>query len=383
MRNNIYTIYEFRGKRYGGRVVASIAVTAMALAMTIPPTLAGASSKQSMVPFKAALVKEERVPTYTGPTSGPSPATIKAMSGKKITVVECSSANTGCVNLANSIVASDTAVGWTTTIVNGNGSPATEISDMEAAISDGANGIVLDAISSTTVTQGMEAAKAAKIPVVTANSDSPVGSATADSFAEISDQSQQSGKDLADLFIVNSAGTAKVAVFHVSTITSTVNRYDGFMAEFKKCKACSVVSNQTYGVVSQASFESLIKATVAAHPTIQYMFLDISQYATMAADALQQMGLSHKIHVAGIDCLQPETESILRNTGEIGCAEDSLPNVGGPATNEFIRAFAGLPSTPETEPLRLLTKTVIQHSGAYPYLDFTILPAYEKLWGLS
>jgi ABC-type sugar transport system substrate-binding protein len=151
----------------------------------------------------------------------------------------------------------------------------------------------------------------------------------------------------------------------------------------KGCSTCTIVSNQSYGIVSQADFESLIKATVAAHPTVDYIFLDISQYATMAADALQEMGLEHSIHVAGIDCLPPEVLSIKDNTGEVACAEDALTESGWPTTNEFIRAFAGLPHINEAFPLRLLTKAIVA-KGTPPYLNgFTLEPYYKKIWGLA
>jgi ribose transport system substrate-binding protein len=267
--------------------------------------------------------------------------------------------------------------------MDGGGSSATTNQDMITAINDGTNGILLDAIDSTTVLQGMEAAKAANVPVISAIADSPVGTAPSDVYSEISGQTVQSGVDIADLFIVLSKGKAQVASFHVSSIASTVNRYKGFKAEMKKCSGCKIVSDQTYGLVSQADFESLIKATLAAHPSIKYIFVDISQYATIAAQALQQLGLQHKVGVAGVDCLAPETQSIAQRTGEVGCAEDAIQFAGGPVVNEFTRAFAGLTAENEAVPLRLLTRQIITSEDP-PYLGgFNLLTHYESLWGLG
>jgi ribose transport system substrate-binding protein len=345
----------------------------------LPATLASASSRTNIAAAKAAVLAAEAVPTYQGPTSSPKP-----QPGKKIFVIPCGSANTGCIEIADSIVQSDNAVGWKTTIMsNTTGTPSTISADMTTAIDDGASGIDLDAITSNTVLAGMEAAKAAHIPVVDTDGDSTVGTATTDVYAAISGQTTQSGRELADYFIVASNGLARVAVFHVATIRGTVHRYQGFMSVMKGCSSCTIVSNQAYGIVSQADFESLIKATVAAHPNIDYIFLDISQYATMAAEALQEMGLEHSIHVAGIDCLPPEVLSIKDNTGEVACAEDALTQSGWPTTNEFIRAFAGLKPLNEAFPLRLLTRSIVA-TGTPPYLGgFTLKPYYEKLWGLA
>lgn len=355
-----------------------MAVASMVVAVFLPLTAANASSKYTLKYFQSRVVAESKIPTYQGPKTAAKPPT-----GKKITVIECAAANTGCVSVANGIQTAGNAVGWTTTIMDGGGSSATTNQDMITAINAGTNGILLDAIDSSTVLQGMEAAKAANVPVISAIADSPVGTAPSDVYAEISGQTVQSGVDLADLFIVAGKGKAKVAAFHVASIASTVNRYKGFKAEMKKCSGCKIVSDQTYGLVSQSAFISLIKATLAAHPTIQYIFIDISQYATLAAQALQQLGMQHKVGVAGVDCLAPETQSIAHLTGEVGCAEDAIQYAGGPVVNEFTRAFAGLPSLSESVPLRLLTRQIIT-SGQPPYLGgFDLLAHYESLWGLG
>lgn len=338
-------------------------------------------SKQSSVStslssFKTALTAEEAVPHYLGPRSGPKP-----QPGKKITVIECAAENTGCVSGANSVKQAATAVGWTTTIVGGNGTPSSYSKEIVNAVDAGTQGIVLLAVPSQTILQGMQAAANAHIPVVSVVSGDPVGNAPGDVYANVGGQSVQAGKDLADYFIVASGGHAKVAAFHVPSLTSTVERYTGFIDEMKKCSGCQIVSNQTYGLVSQATFENQIEGVMNAHPDIQYIFVDISQYATIAADAIQHMGLVGKVGVAGIDCLPPEVQSIKDGTGEVACAEDATSLAGWATVNEMIRAFAGLPPLRQEYPLRLLTKQIIEH-GTPPYLGgFTPAPYYLKLWG--
>ena len=302
-------------------------------------------------------------------------------------MIECASTNTGCVAIADSVQAVDSIVGWSTKILDGQGSPSVVSTDMVEAVNDGASAIVLDAVPSNTSIQGMKAAKQANVPVVSTDGDNVVGSALGDVYAEISGQTVQSGRDLADYFVVASKGHANVAVFHVPSIVGTEHRYQGFMSEITKCAGCKVVANQSYGLVSQADFSGMIKGVVTAHPDIQYIFLDISQYATIAATALGQMGLEHKIGVAGIDCLPPEIQSIRNSTGEVACGADVLSLSGWPTVNELTRAFAGLPpldlAGPYSEvfPLRLLDKSIIE-SGKPPFLNgFTPATGYRKVWG--
>lgn len=335
-------------------------------------------SSANIAPFEAAVKTEEAVPTYQGPTSGPKP-----QPGKKLAVITCASVNSGCVSIAHSVQQAAAAVGWHVTIMDGKGSPSVTSQDMITAINQGVDGIVLAAIQSNTVLQGMKAAQKAHVPVVSVVSGSPMGSAVEDVYAEISGQTFQSGKELADYFIVQSKGTAKVAEFHVPSLASTVQRWQGFNAEIKKCAGCTVVSNQTYGLVSQSTFESQVKGVLNAHPNIQYIFVDISQYATIAATAVHQLGLVGKVGVVGIDCLPPEVQSIKGNTGEIACADDAVSESGWATVNELTRAFAGLSALHEAYPLRLLNKSDL--TGATPpYLGgFSPAAGYKKLWGIT
>lgn len=377
--------HTYRRRRYAAVMVGlALALTLAACGSsstrsgsTSAAASSSSSSRASLASFQAALKADEAVPHYLGPTSGPKP-----QPGKKITVIECAAQNTGCVSGANSAKQAATAVGWSTSIVGGDGTPTSINQEMVNAVNSGTNGIVLEAIPSQSILQGMTAAANAHVPVVSVVSGNTAGTAAGDVYANVGGQSTQAGKDIADFFIVKSGGTAKVAAFHLPSLESTVKRYLGFYNEIKKCAGCQVVSNQTYGLTSQATFINQVKGVINAHPDIQYIFVDISQFATLAAEALQQMGLQHKIGVAGIDCLPPEIQSIKDGTGEIGCSEDATSLSGWAVVNEMIRAFAGLPHLNQAYPLRFLTKSIID-AGSPPYLGgFTPAPYYEKLWGV-
>ncbi len=358
----------------GDTVAASTAASGAASTAASGATAAAGTSDISA--FKAALTAAQAPPKYGGPTDGPKP-----QAGKKIAVIECAAVNTGCAAGAANVKEAADAVGWTTDILDGKGDPAAYSAAMVTAINNGDNGIILLAIPSQAIIQGMTAAKNAKVPVISVVGDNPVGSAVGQVYSEVSGQTVASGKAIADYFIVASNGQAKVASFHVASLASTVNRYKGFVSEIAKCSGCKVVSDQEYGLVSQADFTNLIKATVNAHPDIQYIFVDISQYATIAASALTQAGLVPKIGVAGVDCLEAEVQSIKAGSGEVACANAAVSLAGYPTVNEMNRAFAGLPPLDEAYPLRLLTKDIIDKETP-PYLGgFTSKTDYLKLWG--
>jgi ABC-type sugar transport system substrate-binding protein len=254
---------------------------------------------------------------------------------------------------------------------------------MISAVAKHVDGIVLLAIASPTIIQGMTAAKKAGVPVVSVVADNPVGTAPGDVYSEVSGDTVDSGKAIADYFVVASKGTAVAASFHIPSLVSTVNRYKGFINEFNKCTGCKIVSDQKYGIVSQAQFTNVIKATMNAHPDIKYIFVDVSQYATIAANALKGMGLSSKVGVAGVDCLPAEVQSIKDGTGEVACSNDALSESGYATVNEMIRGIAKVAALHEAIPLRLLDKQIVT-SDTPPYLGgYTPAAGYLKLWGKS
>jgi ribose transport system substrate-binding protein len=342
------------------------------------PSASSGSGGADLSGFQSGLAAFEAVPKYDGPTSGPKP-----QPGKSIAVVECAAVNTGCAAGAAGVKSAATAAGWTTTIYDGQGTPAGASAAMVSAVAKHVDGIVLLAIASPTIIQGMTAAKKAGIPVVSVVSDNPVGSGSGDVYSEVSGDTVDSGKAIADYFVVASKGTAVAASFHIPSLVSTVNRYKGFINEFSKCSGCKIVSDQKYGIVSQAQFTNIIKATMNAHPNIQYIFVDVSQYATIAANALKGMGLSSKVGVAGVDCLPAEVQSIKDGTGEVACSNDALSESGYATVNEMIRGIAKVPPLHEAIPLRLLDKQIVS-SDTPPYLGgFTPATGYLKLWGKS
>jgi ribose transport system substrate-binding protein len=347
-------------------------------AVSSSDTPSASSATADVAAFQAALTKVQAAPQYEGPTEGPKP-----QPGKKIGVIECAAVNTGCAAGAANVKEASDAIGWEATIFDGKGTPSGASQAMVSAINSGVDVIVLIAIASPSIIQGMTAAKNAKVPVISVVGDNPVGSGVGEVYAEVSGRTVESGKAIADYFIVASKGTAKVAAFHVASLASTTNRYKGFVGEMKQCAGCEVVFDQTYGIVSQAEFTNMIKATINAHPDIQYIFVDISQYATIAATALTQMGLEKKIGVAGVDCLPAEVQSIRAGTGEIACGNATISLGGYPAVNEAIRALAGEPALKEAYPLRLIDKVIIDKEQP-PYLGgFTPASGYLKLWGKS
>jgi len=337
-----------------------------------------ASGGADVSAFQSSLSKFEAVPTYSGPTTGPKP-----QAGKSIAIVECAAVNTGCAAGAAGVKAAATKAGWTSTIYDGQGTPAGASAAMISAVAKHVDGIVLLAIASPTIIQGMTAAKKAGVPVVSVVSDNPVGSGSGDVYSEVSGDTVDSGKAIADYFVTASKGTAVAASFHIPSLVSTVNRYKGFINEFGKCTGCKIVSDQKYGIVSQAQFTNIIKATMNAHPEIKYIFVDVSQYATIAATALKGMGLSSKVGVAGVDCLPAEVQSIKDGTGEVACSNDALSESGYATINEMIRGIAKQPPLHEAIPLRLLDKQIVS-SDSPPYLGgFTPAAGYLKLWGKS
>lgn len=88
-----------------------------------------------------------------------------AVGGKKIAIVAVTLAETGALRTSKALTAAIDDIGWTSTTYDGAGSPTTANQKLEQAVTTKPDAIVLISLDPTDVGSGLQAAKAAKIPV--------------------------------------------------------------------------------------------------------------------------------------------------------------------------------------------------------------------------
>ena len=107
---------------------------------------------------------------WDGPTTGP-----KAQEGKSIVILAGDMKNGGILGSSKGAEEACAAIGWTVKTIDGAGSVDGRAAAFGQALALKPNGIIVSGFDTTEQAQGMAAAKAANIPVVTWHSSPTTG----------------------------------------------------------------------------------------------------------------------------------------------------------------------------------------------------------------
>src|SRR5689334_10444889 len=202
---------------------ASIAVLAAGLTLSAcggSTATGGGASSGGASPTVTNSVSEAMQPVKQFAAPGDA---VQAPAGKKIVAITCSSQGYGCVQGGIGVQEAAKALGWSVTVADGKGDPATWNSAIQQAVASKADGIVLLAVDPALVAGALAKAKAAGIPVISTFIPK-LGSTAVDGYA--STDHAQGGKILADWIIKDSGGQAKVLMLREKAFPELVTRGD-------------------------------------------------------------------------------------------------------------------------------------------------------------
>jgi ABC-type sugar transport system substrate-binding protein len=197
-------------------------------------------------------------------------------------------------------------------VVSANGSSSSEISDINAAVAAGAQGIILNAVD-TSVTSAAKQAVAQGIPIVTLDRDVSDPSAR---FAFIGDNDVKLGQQEATACLQAGAAQNLPTPYHVVVLqgtqgaTTAVDRVKGSMDVLQSAiaqGAVQVVLNQAADFDTGAA-QSLMSEYLTKSPNIQMVLAGNDAMALGAINALKSAGIAPgtKTVVCGLDA-QPES----------------------------------------------------------------------------
>lgn len=354
------------------------AATVIALVATAcgGTSTAQTSGTLDLAPFKTAATAAEQLTTFEGPPSSPPIA-----KSKTIAAILCAAAAEGCQRIGNGVKDAAAALGWTVKMIDGQGQASVYNSAMLQAVTQKVDGIILIAIDSKIVGEGMAKAKAANIPVV-----SVVGGNTAgpnDVFAEPDGRAVHAGEQLGNWLVADSGGKAVIAMFHAPEFTDARRRYDGSKSIFDKCTTCKIVSDTNY-VASTAAQQIPLqtKSILQAHPDINYVWIDIGGYGQLQVQAINELGLKAKVKLVSFDCNPPDLQNIRQGNVQVACEGLGLEPGGWSGVDELNRAFNSAPAASDFVPIRVVTKKSIPAQDIWRG-DFDYAAAYKKLWGVA
>ena len=315
------------------------------------------------------------ISNWTGPGSSPKP-----VGQKKLVVVTCSGQGNGCVRAARGVTDAGKALGWSVQTIDGQGNPQAWNGGINTAISEKADGIVLDAVPPALVGDALAKAKAAKIPVVSIfNPDLGKPSSI---FSYVTPDHTAQGKVMADWVAADSNGKAQVVLVEDNEFPELVKRVAGFKTELAKCSGCKIVDTVSSQIGTMAQkLPSAVASSLQSHPTATHVISQYDSNATFAAQGVRQAGKDATVKVAGYEGDSQAVDAIRKGEIQAMTVADPAEWMGWQAVDEFNRAFSGQKAENTPVNWRVLTKSNVPAAGNWTG-DYDFQGHYGDLWGL-
>jgi ABC-type sugar transport system substrate-binding protein len=337
------------------------------------------------------IVKEEEQsepPQWAGPTEPVKPPSQPL----KLALISCSSALHGCVTPTIGAAEAAKALGWTSQTFDGGGTPATANSVILNAVASGADAILFTSINPTLIQQGLNAAKKAGVPVISASSGSsepnPTVKPPAGSTWPLLDVSQsfvETGRQMADWIIKDSGEEANVLVLTDKEYSSGVSQA-GAVDEFnKRCPKCELSTFNFTGTQVTTTLPGQVTGYLRTNPDVEYVVTPYDPSAAAIVPEMLQAGQTD-VKLCGLLGDQQNLEFIREE--QIQTCDAGYDNyyAGWAMVDQLLRKLAGRPfSKPlgEEVPSVLLTKENLPESGDDWKTPIPYQAEYEKLWGLK
>ncbi|MFT3866658.1 MAG: substrate-binding domain-containing protein [Solirubrobacterales bacterium] len=361
----------------------------------------GETQSASSSSFVAEAEKELAL-DYKGRFTKPPTEAPEHKSGVNMWLISCGEASQGCSEPIAAAKKAGEKLGWKVTTFDGNfGEGDAYNNGIRQAISAGAEVIITVGVNCDQAKSGYQAAKAANIVVVGADSydcSDPQVNAGANlmsaetlftpEFETAGDTSEERGRAKADWIIVHTNGEAKVINTDFAALTG--GRYEniGFEEEIKKCTTCEVVKKIEYtptdtanGVLKQAWASALTQYPEANAGTNTSDGIIIQDGL---AQAVQSAGRTKTFALVGGEGYAPNVELIRNENGEDAATPFDSNWLAWGAVDTAIRIMAGQEAVPEGMGVQVIDKEHnLPAEGEQYKAPVNYEALYEKAWGVG
>jgi ribose transport system substrate-binding protein len=329
--------------------------------------------------------------TYEEPSGGP----VTPPKGKNVWVISTGQAIEAAVNAAKAMEEAGRTLGWDVTVFDGRFDSNRQISGVEQALTDKADGIVLIYVDCPPIKAALQQAKAAGVAVVGIQSQEcePALENHVIRYGGHRDfvtyLSHGFGGTQAKWVIAKTKGEARTIVTAETDLYSARVTYaPGITAEFAKCKTCEIVDTVEFvGTELGPPLQQKIEQSLNQHPEANSFIAAYDAVMTSGggAAALRASGRLDELEVMGGEGSKPGIELIYGRAGMDACTGTPTGWEGYEAIMGLARIFAG--QDPERGDSGIGEQVCdLEHNlpprgeGYQAPIDFAA--AYRRLWGL-
>lgn len=382
-----------RMRKYIAPVVMASAI--FATTACTPQAVGQATGTTSTEQVEAATArladKMQDTIKWTGPEAPVSPPR-----DIKLTIVTCMSALYGCLAPAQAATKAAESLGWSVTTTDGQGDPSVQNRLIEQAVAGGADAILTTAVDAAFVRSGLAAAKAAGIPVVSANQGT---APSQDGFnVDVTTDFAAMGVAEADWMISDSKGAATVLPLIDREYEDIVDYAEANVESLKSnCPGCTVLPFESFvGTDVGNGLGDRVVRLLQRNPNINYI---LGNYDPACADitaAVTKAGLAKNVKMS---CTlgDPQNLAFIRNgTVEHAVAAIDLSYNGYAVIDQLSRILVGQPLIERTDtdnpklkynqntPFRIITAENVEQIAVGDHWKSSVdfVAKYETLWGL-
>jgi ribose transport system substrate-binding protein len=341
----------------------------------------GSGSSNNTAQVNSILADATGPSKWEGPTSGPA-----AAKNKKLFILSVSQAASGAKAWSVSAAAAAKAIGWQSTIYDGQASVQRYISGMQQAMSQHYNAIFLLAIDPTLIKNQVAQARKAGIAVVDISEPGPTGPDLMN--ADIGYNTPKEAMIDAAAVTKYSDGKARIGMLADNEFATVTQRNADFKADIAKlCPGCKIVNTISIQAADLGTpgLASKIQAFLQANPSIDYMAPGYSDQGS-TEQAIQQSGLIGKVHVLAYDG-QPADFQYIKS----GIIKSDVATPYGwqawEAVDVINRIFHGQTkfTTQQlaSEPITILNKNNLPAGGGFWNGGYDYQAKYKALWGVN
>lgn len=376
--------------RRGGPAVLLIAVLATAGCASGTPTNSESGSSDQDLSDYQSVVDDAMQPwtVWEGPDSTPTPPT-----GINLALVTCAGAVAGCVLPAEGAAEAAEALGWTTTMYDGQGDPVTQNKVVTQAINSGADAIIMAGVDPAQIGSALDLAAEKGIPVGSMTQGIEPGNGIA---FDIGADYVQSGVIMGSWIVADSQGTANLLPTSDKEFASTEAIVNSAVDTVKSCTGCTV--NETEYFVGSDIGNGLgqrIASVLQRLPEVNYVIGGFDPAVSDMVPAINNLGIGDRVKIISNVGLTQNLEFIADGNVQAGDIVYDNTYTGYAAVDQMIRVLAGedLWSNPdvtdkrftynEGAPQHLITKENLDDPSVPWTADNDAVSHYRTLWGLE
>ncbi len=309
--------------------------------------------------------------------------------GKYIVIVESPQPVTHVKNLAFAEAAK--LFGWRTqTLIEGTG-PQDAAKSLTQAVALKPDAILISGSDLNSLRAPLDAATAAKIPVLAETVTNPKSGSVFDVSIDSTPQVQNVAKLMANYVAAKSGGKANALVVNIplyDVLTSYTKQFQATLAS--ACPSCksSVLDQQITDLGTKTP--AAVVSAIQRNPSINWVIFTIGDLTIGLPAALRAAGLSNKVSIGGETPTQANLAELKTNTTEAWTGF-SAPILGYRDADMMARFFNGDPLTPGGDALILPTQIITHDNVGSIVTDSTgyyqgvadFQAQFKALWGLG